>query len=184
MDIHAESRFVLVSEYIRVLNAAVKENLQRPADESVHLFLEQYGPQPLGRSVLIWNHWGGTVPIVLVSGFFRQRFCDLSLMAQSTVDEPSGTSTGICNGDFYGYQMKSIAGLSDRSFFGNDKNPWAFKFRQRIARCFTLVSNGIKCPQADISRPYSENSDQQSGKILPEPIVPALRIGTGTPSWA
>jgi hypothetical protein len=62
-----------------------------------------------------------------------------------------------------------------------------FYFRPRqhpelVERRFALLSDRIQSAQPDTASPYSEDRNQKRGKILPEPIVPALRIGSGISS--
>src|ERR1019366_2993545 len=60
-----------------------------------------------------------------------------------------------------------------------DENPRPFQFRNRIASDSRLVTDRIKRSERDDAASRRENRQKQSREILPEPIVPALRIGAG-----
>lgn len=70
--------------------------------------------------------------------------------------------------------------IPDHCLFEIDDYPRSFKFRERIAGDLRLISNRIQCSERDEAAPRRENRQKQRREILPEPIVPALRIGTGS----
>ena len=129
----------------------------------------------------------GISPTFGIIGNCRQGFGIAQLLrCNCPGDYPCGTTTHVSPSEKNTNGILIMA-IKELDLLQLNENPWPLQFRYRIAGDSRLISNGGKCSEGDIPSPSRENRQKQSCGVLPEPIVPVLRISTGATAlydWA
>jgi hypothetical protein len=117
----------------------------------------------------------------IVEGYLRWigKRCLMSPQNESLRFDFSSPFADVYEVEIRGHRVRRMIieeGIGEHFYFRSRQHP------ELVERRVALFSDRIQSAQPNPASPYSENRNQKRGKILPEPIVPALRIGSGISS--